>query len=336
MFVDRWPLIVDRAASRGAAVDGARFVDGERWTGAVDSGRLTVDEALFREHVACASWPEFVGRWPLTVDRSASVDGGWWTVDEALPRESRVQRWRNTASTTVNGQRSTKSAGEAQTTHSRNRASSTVNRPPSTTRHEAQAAHSRSNVRRPPGERGFTLAGVLVICTVLMVFVAYTVPRQWSTIIKRGREKQTIFVMKQYARSIKAFQTKNGNALPTSLDQLKKARMPRLIRGVNGEWEDPLTGKVDWLLVPPTAAPIPPQLRQGQQQGGLQQNPPLQKTPKDYVGPFVGVRPPVEGQSLLSLNGADRYEQWLYTVNELNTELNGLLTGVPQVPTTTR
>src|ERR1700716_3602066 len=113
-------------------------------------------------------------------------------------------------------------------------------------------------------EAGFTLAGVLVICTVLMIFVAYTVPRQWSTIIKREREKQTIFVMKQYARSIKSFQIKNTKALPTSLDQLKKARTPRLIRGVNGEWADPLTGKVDWVLVPPQAAPPPPPVRQGQ------------------------------------------------------------------------
>ena len=119
---------------------------------------------------------------------------------------------------------------------------------------------SRRLVRRLPAgnsESGFTLAGLIVICTIIMIFVAYTVPRQWSTIMKREREKQTIFVMKQYARAIKAFQVKNGNAYPTSLDQLKKARTPRLIRGVNGEWEDPLTGKVDWVLVPPAAANQP-------------------------------------------------------------------------------
>ena len=189
-------------------------------------------------------------------------------------------------------------------------------------------------------QRGFTLAGVLVICTIIMIFVAYTVPRQWSTIMKREREKQTIFVMKQYARSIKAFQVKNGNALPTSLDQLKKARTPRLIRGVNGEWIDPLTGKADWLLVPPNAAgpnprltiePVPststnPSARPGQ---SIQQ-----KTPKDYVGPFVGVRPPVEGESLMALNGANRYEEWLYTINELNTEVNGMLSGIQVAPGT--
>lgn len=215
-------------------------------------------------------------------------------------------------------------------------------------------------VRRLPAgnsESGFTLAGLIVICTIIMIFVAYTVPRQWSTIMKREREKQTIFVMKQYARAIKAFQAKNANAYPTSLDQLKKARTPRLIRGVNGEWEDPLTGKVDWVLVPPNVANQPRILPGGQLPGtstggatGISSSTdttsssststsPLgrQQSPKDYVGPFAGVRPPVEGESLLSLNGAQRYEEWLYTTLDLEQELTALVTpSANQVPTTSR
>ena len=184
-------------------------------------------------------------------------------------------------------------------------------------------------------ERGFTLAGLIVICTVIMIFVAYTVPRQWSIIMKREREKQTMFVMKQYARSIKAFQVKN-NSLPTSLDQLKKARTPRLIRGVNGEWEDPLTGKVDWQLVPPSVgqqprtinSPLNPQQPTQTQTTGTTrtgQAAPIPTMPKDYVGPFIGVRPTIEGESLLEFNGAQRYEEWLYTTLDLDNEINGLL-----------
>jgi hypothetical protein len=153
--------------------------------------------------------------------------------------------------------------------------------------------------------------------------------------MRREREKQTIFVMKQYARSIKAFQVKNNNAFPTSLDQLKQARTPRLIRGVKGEWVDPLTGKVDWLLVPPAAAGMPRPMiepRAGTQPNPRQPPREIPKLPKDYVGPFIGVRPPVEGESLLKLGEATHYEEWLYTVNDLNTELNGLIQAVPSKP----
>ena len=188
--------------------------------------------------------------------------------------------------------------------------------------------------RRSSSQSGFTLAGLLVICTIIMIFVAYTVPRQWSIIMKREREKQTMFVMKQYARSIKAFQMRN-NALPTSLDQLKKARTPRLIRGVDGEWIDPLTGKVDWQLVPPVAAQQPRMINNPlptQTTGSAPQQPQaIPTTPKDYVGPFIGVRPPIEGESLLEFNGAQRYEEWLYTTLDLDNEINGLVNpGTPQ------
>src|SRR4051812_6106093 len=101
-------------------------------------------------------------------------------------------------------------------------------------------------------ERGFTLAGLIVIMTIISIFVAYTVPRQWSMILQRDRDRQTIFIMKQYARAILEWQKRHGG-LPTSLDQLKEARSPRFVRGKKGEWIDPLTGEVDWVLVPPGA-----------------------------------------------------------------------------------
>ena len=68
-----------------------------------------------------------------------------------------------------------------------------------------------SPTRTSDGERGFTLAGLIVILTIIMIFLAYTVPRQWSAIMQRERERQTIFVMKQYARCIYEFQKTKGN-----------------------------------------------------------------------------------------------------------------------------
>src|SRR5207253_7296426 len=111
-----------------------------------------------------------------------------------------------------------------------------------------ESAHCASRTR----ESGFTLAGLIVILTIIMVFLAYTVPTQWSKLMQRDRERQTIFVMKQYARAIHEWQAKHGG-LPTSLDQMKEARLPAIMRGPTGEMLDPLTGKMDWILVPPGA-----------------------------------------------------------------------------------
>jgi type II secretory pathway pseudopilin PulG len=183
-----------------------------------------------------------------------------------------------------------------------------------------------------PRERGFTLAGLLVIVTVIAVVVAYTIPPAWSQIMQREREKQTVWVMKQYARAILEFQRKR-NALPVSLDQLKEQNTPRVLRAL---YPDPLTGEMDWILVPPGAVAggtAPPGLPPPTTPGGTQPATTLPGDPADYVGPFIGVRPPVSGESYLILNGADRYENWLYTVTNLQQEI-GLAAGptVPRAP----
>ena len=173
-----------------------------------------------------------------------------------------------------------------------------------------------SPTRTSEKEHGFTLAGLIVILTIIMIFAAYTVPRQWSAIMQREREKQTIFVMKQYARSIYEFQKTKGN--PVKLDQIKEARLPRYIRGVNGEYLDPLTGKADWILVPAGAVTRTVDPATGKQTTNFNGA----ASPKDYVGPFVGVRPPTTGKSFMSFNGADSYENWVYTVDDLKNEIN--------------
>jgi type II secretory pathway pseudopilin PulG len=176
------------------------------------------------------------------------------------------------------------------------------------------------------GEQGFTLAALIVILTIMMVFVAYTVPRQWSTVMQRQREQQTIFAMRQYARAIYNFQKKN-NTYPTSMQQLVEARQPRWLRGGKDGLPDPMTGEIDWLLVPAAAAG-----QQGGNRPGV--NPPTTGTQppgatipalpiKDYAGgPFIGVRPPKTGKSLIALNGADQYEQWTFTAIEMKAEID--------------
>ena len=185
------------------------------------------------------------------------------------------------------------------------------------------------------GQEGFTLAALLVILTIIAMIVAFTVPDQWSLVMGRERDRQTIFLMKQFARGIRDWQRKNGGP-PTALSQLIEARRPRVLRG-GGEWVCPITGKADdWILVPPNAieaqpggTAVPPP-RRADGQGGLttSQTPgrpgKLNKdaSPKDWVGPFVAVRPNAEGPSYISLNGADDYSEWVYTMQDLDNEIN--------------
>ncbi|MDP9192862.1 MAG: type II secretion system GspH family protein [Acidobacteriota bacterium] len=194
--------------------------------------------------------------------------------------------------------------------------------------------------RLPTDENGFSLAALIVILTIISIVIAYTVPTQWSIVLKRERDRQTIFLMKQYARGILRWQAKHNNTAPVSLEQMQEARKPLMLRN-GGKWPCPLTGKEDdWILVPeqavaatgqvippvigtnPATNPQQPQQPQ-QQQPGVRPPSKLNKelSPADYVGPFVGVRPNASGKSFIALNGAEDYSEWVYTVHDLRTEI---------------
>jgi len=177
---------------------------------------------------------------------------------------------------------------------------------------------------------------VIVILTVMSILIAFTVPEQWSMVMKRERDRQTIFLMKQYARGILNFRMKNNNTAPVSLEQLEEAREPRLLRG-KGKWPCPITGKEDgWILVPPGAVTppgAPPIINPGDPIIGGNTNAGTNNTPttgsrlnaaaspEDYVGPFIGVRPKAKGKSFITFNGAEKYEEWVYTADDLVNEI---------------
>ena len=174
----------------------------------------------------------------------------------------------------------------------------------------------------------------------MSIIIAYTVPTQWSLVMKRERERQTIFLMKQYAKGIANWERKHSS-LPVSLEQLQEARDPRMLRGT-GKWANPLNGQEDgWILVPPNAieavagpgaVPPPPVssrvgIGRGAEQPGAagapgtgpsKLNPAL--SPADYVGPFVAVRPNATGKSMIAFRGAEDYSEWVYTVADLKAE----------------
>lgn len=177
------------------------------------------------------------------------------------------------------------------------------------------------------GQDGFTLAGLLVVLTVMAVVLAFTVPTKWSEVRKRERDKQLMFVMEQYARGIQEYQRRTGG-LPTSLEQLAEFNNPHVLRQL---YENPLSGEVDWILVPPgTGQPAgqpDPNAQPGQQPdqpGSPAGRPDPTGGGRDgtHSGPFIGVRPPQTGESILDFNGATSYEEWSYTIEDLNREQN--------------
>ena len=188
-----------------------------------------------------------------------------------------------------------------------------------------------SSERRSEG--GYTLAALIVILTILAVAVAYTVPDSWSLVLRRERDYQTQFAMKQYARAIQEFQRRNGG-LPVSMEQLEKQNTPRVLRK---PMPNPLSGEMDWILVPPGEAlqqqpgqpgqqpgqPAQPGQPQAQQPGGGVPASPFPSSGSgEYVGPFAGVRPPQKGESIVPLNDRTRYEEWTYTIVDLQQEQN--------------
>jgi type II secretory pathway pseudopilin PulG len=184
-----------------------------------------------------------------------------------------------------------------------------------------------ANCKLPTGQEGFSLAALIVILTIISLVIAYTVPTQWSMVMKRERDRQTIFLMKQFARGILQWQTKHNNTAPVSLEQMQEARKPLMLRN-GGKWPCPLTGNEDdWILVPaqavaggdvPGVPPANPPDANGRPASKLNK----ELSPVDYVGPFVAVRPNASGKSFIALNGAEDYSEWVYTVQDLQAEIS--------------
>ncbi len=144
---------------------------------------------------------------------------------------------------------------------------------------------------------------------------------------------------------------------------MKEARLPRFIRGgPKSEFVDPLTGEVDWLIVPATAAQpgtagVTPggatigigrgnATTPGQTTGSTGtdtsgtngttgtnstngQITPAGIPMKDYAGgPFVGVRPAKTGDSILEFRGPKTYQQWSFTALDLQAEIQQFNLGI--------
>jgi type II secretory pathway pseudopilin PulG len=153
---------------------------------------------------------------------------------------------------------------------------------------------------------------VVMLITVLNVVVAMALPL-WSGMIRRDKEEELISRGLQYAEAIRVFQRRFGR-LPVQLDELIKVE-PRSIRRL---WEDPMTGKQDWILIfegappgagridPQTGQPVPPEVTGPG-------NPPESEDgepPPQAVGPIRGVRSRATGDGFHVFLDQESYASW--------------------------
>ncbi|MGU7779883.1 type II secretion system protein [Burkholderia sp. PU8-34] len=104
--------------------------------------------------------------------------------------------------------------------------------------------------RCPRGQRGIAYLGVLMLVAALGLSLMQAA-RIWTTVQKRDREAQLLFVGDQYRAAIASYyNAAGGSRYPESLDALLEDRrgLPTQ-RHLRRLYADPLTGSTQWGLV---------------------------------------------------------------------------------------
>ena len=91
-------------------------------------------------------------------------------------------------------------------------------------------------------EAGYSLVAVMAAITIMSIASAAALPA-WKYVMQNEREEELIFRGGQIADAIRRFQTKNGNALPASMDVLVKGKFLRK------PFKDPMSKTGEWRLL---------------------------------------------------------------------------------------
>jgi len=174
-----------------------------------------------------------------------------------------------------------------------------------------------------PGEVGYSLVALLASITIMMVLMAAAVP-SWRYVMQNDREEELLYRGGEIADAIVRFQKKNGNAFPTSLDQLVKGKFLRRL------YKDPMTTEGKWRLVHQgqTIAPIrPPGGSGGSGSGATTTTTTTTTLPGSRssgtglggtgtLGPILGVASTSTEKSLRVFNGRTHYNEWIFAAGQ--------------------
>ena len=193
----------------------------------------------------------------------------------------------------------------------------------------------------------------MVLVAVINITVAAALPSV-SQAMRREREAELIFRGLQYAEAIRVFQLRNGR-YPQSLRELLEIN-PRCIRQL---WTDPFNDDGEWGLVLAQGA-----AGSGRQVGTDTPTPgaptrrtrvdrrsttPQEVQPRENVtergrvprrgqvvsrGPIIGVKSLSNDDAIRSFMGAEKYSDWLFTVDLIPTlEVPAIGENVPRLHT---
>jgi type II secretory pathway pseudopilin PulG len=172
-------------------------------------------------------------------------------------------------------------------------------------------------------EGGYSLVALVVSVTIMLVLMTAAAPT-WRYIMKNDREEELLFRGGEIADSIVRFQKKNGNAFPTSLDQLVKGRFLRKL------YKDPMSTDGKWRLVhqgePVPGVTAPGSTPRGTGVGSLA-SPSPSPSPSPTarpggvatgptIGPIIGVASTSKEKSLRVFNGKSSYNEWIFAAGQ--------------------
>ncbi|HET9768219.1 MAG TPA: hypothetical protein VFS60_15300 [Thermoanaerobaculia bacterium] len=181
-------------------------------------------------------------------------------------------------------------------------------------------------------EAGYNLVILVIAITVLNIMVAAAIPL-WRTAIRREKEEELIFRGLQYAEGLRLFQQRQGR-LPSRLEELIEVK-PRCMRKL---WEDPITGKRDWVPIRVMTSDNVDRDEQNGDKPGAGEDPDGREKPEPEpgaggfgsggfgttdgnvgLGPIRGVRSRSREESIKVQFDQHRYDQWQFTVELFQT-----------------
>jgi len=159
---------------------------------------------------------------------------------------------------------------------------------------------------RSLGPAGYSLVGLMVGVTVMMILMAVAVP-SFRYVVKNDREEELLFRGGEIADAIIRYQRKHGSAYPTSLEALVQGRFLRKL------YKDPISRDGKWrLLRQGEALPVPGQPRPSVETSRAS----MAVAPTMVMGPIIGVASRSREKSLRVLNGRSRYDEWYFVAGQ--------------------